>query len=166
MSKALTIVLVVLLGALASWSRSRSISPARGRPTTVRLPPGDDDRLRLHAVKSDTGSSADPESLWGSIDCASDSRASVVAERRRSAPDGHRRATGNDAYRRLTVLDGDDVSGERCELGRNEWSYGSEGGEGTFQLYREGERRITFASFRLPENFPTQHHPCSRTCCR
>ena len=36
----------------------------------------------------------------------------------------------------------------------NVYAKGSEGGNGTFQLYREGERRITFASFRLPDDFP------------
>jgi hypothetical protein len=102
---------------------------------------------------SDTGSSDDLEPLWGSIDCATDSRVHEVA----SGGDRHPRATaepqGNSSYRRLTVLDGDYVSGERCELGRNEWRYGSDLGEGTFQLYREGERWITFASFRLPGDF-------------
>jgi hypothetical protein len=106
-------------------------------------------------VSSDTSSRADPKSLWGRIDCASDSRATEVT----SGGDAHLMARGapqgDSAYRRLTVLDGDDISGERCELGRNERRYGSDGGKGTFQLYREGERRITFASFRLPENFQT-----------
>jgi Ca2+-binding RTX toxin-like protein len=106
-------------------------------------------------VSSDTSSTANPESRWGRIDCESDSRASVVA----SGGDPHLMATavpqGNSAYRSLSVLDGDDISGERCELGRNEQRYGSKGGKGTFQLYREGERRITFASFRLPADFPT-----------
>ena len=104
-------------------------------------------------VSSDTSSTANPESAWGKIDCASDSRANEVT----SGGDQHLMATaapqGNSAYRRLTAFDGDDVSGERCELGRNEQRYGSKGGKGTFQLYREGERRITFVSFRLPGDF-------------
>jgi hypothetical protein len=154
MSKALTIVLVMLLGtvgvlvafAIDFSDQGSPKEPCAFHPATMTA--------TGCTVKSDTGSSADPEALWGSIDCASNSRASVVA----SGGDPHPTATGapqgDDAYRRLTVLDGDNVSGERCELGRNEWTQGSEGGEGTFQLYREGERRITFVSFRLPENFP------------
>ena len=31
---------------------------------------------------------------------------------------------GNTAYRKLTVFDGDDYSGERCELGYNTWNEG------------------------------------------
>jgi hypothetical protein len=96
---------------------------------------------------------ADPEPLWGKIDCASDSRARVVASGDDPHPTASGEPQGNSAYRRLTLLDGDDVSGERCELGWNEWSHGSDPGKGTFQLYREGERRITFASFLLPEDF-------------
>ena len=165
MSKALTIVLVVLLAGAGVLVAFAIDLPGEGSPEASCTFHPATMTVSGCTVKSDTGSSADPESLWGSIDCASASRASVVP----SGGDPHPTATGapqgDDAYRRLTVLDGDDVSGERCELGRNEWGNGSGGGEGTFQLYREGERRITFASFRLPENFPL-NTPCSRTCCR
>jgi hypothetical protein len=108
-------------------------------------------------LSKDVGLSPDPEERWGKIDCESDSRVSEVA----SGGDPHPTATGDlqtdSAYRRLTVFDGDDVSGERCELGRNEHRYGSDGGDGTFQLYREGQRRITYVSFRLPEGFHADH---------
>ena len=44
----------------------------------------------------------------------------------------------------MSVLDGDIVyGGERCELGLNDQ-------DGPTALYREGQRRITFASIRLP----------------
>ena len=43
-------------------------------------------------------------------------------------------------------MDGDDIWGERCELGLNQ-----RGGPTAF--YSEGKRRVTYASIRLPENF-------------
>ena len=96
----------------------------------------------------DTARSADPEPIWGSIDCQS-------AERQRrivSGGDPHRTATGaaqgNDSYRELTVRDGDDFFGERCELGQNDHN------RGPTALFREGDRRVTFASYRLPKGYP------------
>lgn len=56
-------------------------------------------------------------------------------------------AQGNSSFRRLTVMDGDDYSGERCELGENDH-------EGPVAFYREGQRRATYVSMRLPSNFP------------
>jgi Polysaccharide lyase len=41
------------------------------------------------------------------------------------------------------VVDGDDYYGERCELGNNDK-------DAPNTLYREGQRRVTFASIRLP----------------
>jgi hypothetical protein len=46
------------------------------------------------------------------------------------------------------VLDGDDYYGERCELGLNDWR------SSPVALYHEGERLLTFASFKLPSQFP------------
>jgi hypothetical protein len=54
------------------------------------------------------------------------------------------------------VIDGDDLYGERCELGRNEYRYGENSGtqtSGTFALYDEGERKITFWSQRYGAGF-------------
>jgi Ca2+-binding RTX toxin-like protein len=110
-------------------------------------------------MSSDTASSANPERLWGRIECASDSRASEVTSGGDPYPTAGGAPQGNSASRRLTVLDGDDFWGERCELGRNESRYGSDGGDGTFQLYREGERRITIVDFRLPGDFQTDARP-------
>ena len=158
MSKALTIVLVMLVGAAGVLVAFAIDPPGEGSPKQPCVfHPATMTVQGCTVMKSDTGSSGDPASLWGIIDCASDSRASVVA----SGGDPHPTATGapqgDDDHRRLMVLDGDDVSGERCELGRNEQRYGDDGGDGTFQLYREGQRRITFVSFRLPEDFHTEH---------
>jgi Ca2+-binding RTX toxin-like protein len=105
-------------------------------------------------LSSDTGATTDPTEAWGRVDCASASREQLIS----GGGDPHATALGqaqaNDAFRRLTVIDGDDYYGERCELGRNEWRYGAHGGNGTFALYQEGDRRITFASFRFGSSFP------------
>jgi len=93
--------------------------------------------------------------MWGNVECATASREQWFA----SGGDQHPTATGepqpDDAFRQLTVFDGDNYSGERCELGRNEHRNGEQGGTGTFALYREGQRRITFASMRIPSSLPT-----------
>jgi hypothetical protein len=95
-------------------------------------------------VASDTGTNPDPVPFWGSIDCATASRHQLVG----SGGDTHLTATGspqaNTSYRRLTVIDGDDFWGERCELGEN-WTQPA----GPTVFYHEGERRVTFASIRL-----------------
>ena len=70
----------------------------------------------------------------------------IPHERRRPSPDGDRGgAQGDDAYLQLTVRDGDDFFGERCELGHNDHR------DGPTAIYREGDRRVTFASYRLPQ---------------
>jgi hypothetical protein len=98
-------------------------------------------------VFSDAGTNPDPASIWGKVDCADQSRAQQFL----SGGDTHLTATGvapgDSAYRRLTVIDGDDVYGERCELG---W----DNRKGPTALYRQGQRRLTEASIRLPSAFP------------
>ena len=64
---------------------------------------------------------------------------------------------GNTAFRKLTVFDGDNYSGERCELGYNTWNDGLASPtdpHGTFSNYFEGVRRATYFSVKLPDNFP------------
>jgi hypothetical protein len=103
--------------------------------------------LGCHLVASDTSADPDPLPFWGSIQCADDSRYSYVE----SGGDPHQSANGepsNGAYRRLTVDDGDDFYGERCELGLNDHNVGPT----TF--YHEGQHRVTYFSERLPANFP------------
>jgi polysaccharide lyase-like protein len=98
-------------------------------------------------VFSDAGTNPDPASIWGKVDCEDQSRAQQFL----SGGDTHLTATGNapgdSAYRRLTVMDGDDVSGERCELGLDTRS-------GPATLYRQGQHRLTEISIRLPTAFP------------
>jgi hypothetical protein len=102
-------------------------------------------------VKEDTAARSDPVAGWGRIDCRP-SRYQYVTTGGDPNPTGAGWAQGNGSFRRLTVIDGDDVYGERCELGRNEHRSGYT--PATFNLYREGQRRVTFVSLRLPKGFP------------
>jgi polysaccharide lyase-like protein len=107
-------------------------------------------------VASDTASNPDPISFWGKIDCEASSR----EQQQTAGGDSHLTATGtsqgNSAFRRATVIDGDDVWGERCELGNN-WSQptgATPAGPGPTMFYQDGERRLTYASLRLPSSTP------------
>ena len=104
-------------------------------PLALGLGDSDDRPVRiggLRTIAADTASNADPIPFWGAIDCERDSRV--------EHPSG--------AFRRLRVIDGDDLEGERCELGENDR------GEGPTVFYREGDRRVTLLSIRLPRDFP------------
>jgi len=98
-------------------------------------------------LASDTAGMADPLPFWGALDCAERSRHRRIATGGDPAPAGDGSPQGDAAFRRLTAVDGDDLWGERCELGLN-----NAGGPVSF--YREGERLVTYASFRLPHDFP------------
>jgi hypothetical protein len=108
-------------------------------------------------LRSDTAAVADATGgLWGNVECASASRYQFEHSGGDSAPESSGASQGNDSYRSLTVLDGDDFAGERCELGRNESRYGDNTGaqtDGTFALYEEGDHDVTFLSQRYPDNF-------------
>ncbi len=54
---------------------------------------------------------------------------------------------GDSAFRRLTVFDGDDAFGERCELGWDDR-------RSPTAFYRPGKHLITDISIRLPSPFP------------
>ena len=113
--------------------------------------------LRMQAtgcriINSDSSAKLNPAKLWGRVDCAASSR----AKRLKALRGPGRSATGNGRYRQLTVMDGDNISGERCELGLNDWR-----GK-TFAKFRQGEHRVTFASFRFPKDFPL-HEPMWQT---
>ena len=99
-------------------------------------------------VGSDTTSNSNPLPFWGSIDCANASRYATVANGGDEHPTATDNPQGNDSYRRLTVDDGDDFYGERCELGLNNRN------RGPTAFYREGDHRVTYFSERLPGNFP------------
>jgi|SRR5829696_528448 len=99
-------------------------------------------------IFSDTGTAPDPAVLWGKVDCEKQSRAQQI----NTGGDTHVTATGapqgDSAFRRLSVSDGDDVWGERCELGED-FRAG-----GPTVLYRQGKHRLTALSVRLPSTFP------------
>ncbi len=103
--------------------------------------------LGCKLIASDTASKSNPLPFWGSIQCASASRYSYVE----SGGDTHLTANGktqpDNAYRRLTLLNGDEYFGTRCELGENSRA-------GPTAFYHEGQHLITYFSLRLPSNFP------------
>lgn len=99
-------------------------------------------------VASDTASNPDPIPFWGSVDAASLLRHQQVVSGGDPHPTGTGDPQGNGSYRRMTVFDGDDFWGERAELGKNNNQVGPT------VFYREGQRRVTFASIRLPSSSP------------
>jgi hypothetical protein len=121
------------------------------------VPRGCDPQLaRLRApgcrtVFNDTGADPDAERLWADIECVTEGRHRVVDTGGDPAPTALAQPQGNEAYRRLTVIDGDDLYGERCELGNNEHRACCGPNPA---VYREGQHRITFISFWLPAGFP------------
>ena len=107
-------------------------------------------KLRTHdcvIVKGDSGTRPDPVPLWGDLACVNAKREREVGpggDRHTKAEGG---AAGNRRFRQLTVVDGDNFYGERCELGNNSWK------DPTFVNYYEGDHMVTFVSLRLPRNF-------------
>jgi hypothetical protein len=89
---------------------------------------------------ADPGESAKVAGIWGEYACAQESRIGLEPE---GGVDGG-------AYRSFTVLDGDDVDGERCEVGLNDHA------DGPTAFYRDGERAITGFAVRLPRDFPLE----------
>lgn len=103
---------------------------------------------------SDTGQEEEAEPLWGSVDCDLDDSPPEVSGPIQVDSDGDPADRGDgspqndDDYRIVRIHDGDDFFGERCELGENDSD------KGPTAVYRDGERLITYASFRLPPTFP------------
>jgi hypothetical protein len=99
-------------------------------------------------LRGDVGSDPNAANLYGFLDgMASPDRAEYFVS---GGPSGG-------PFRRCTVKDGDNVSGERCEYGRNNRCAGlasSTNHYGTFFLYGAGTRRITEYDLRLPTSFP------------
>ena len=104
-------------------------------------------------VASDTAADPNPVPFWGKVDCADSSRHQHIASGGDPATTAVGDQQGDQAFRRITVIDGDDVWGERCELGYN-WheasdpGYGLEG-PGPTVFYHEGMRLVTFISIRV-----------------
>lgn len=104
-------------------------------------------------IASDTASDPSPLPFWGKIDCQNASRHQWITAGGDTHVTGGGGDQGNGSFRRLTVMDGDDVWGERCELGYN-WNEANDPGTGVVGpgptvLYGEGQRRVTYASLRL-----------------
>lgn len=142
MRGAAAVVLAVTVGMVTGCSADDELGAVE-----VALPP--------LVLAAETGRSPDPSKFWGSVDCDLDGdpvqRSGAV--RLKTGGDVVSAAggvfNGDKAFRRLTTFDGDDFYGERCELGLND-------DEGPTAFYREGERRVTYASFRLPDNYPLE----------
>ncbi len=100
-----------------------------------------------HLIASDTASESNPLPFWGSIQCASSTRYSYEESGGDTNPTASGEAQQNSAYRKLTLLDGDEFFGARCELGENSQT-------GPTAFYHEGQHRVTYFSERLPSNFP------------
>ncbi len=135
----LTLVVASLLCLLTSLAPV--IAGAKGRHGHHKK------RHRSGLIASDTAANPDPNPFWGRNYCANDQRVQQFT----SGGDTHLTATGapqgDAAFRRMTVFDGDDIWGERCELG---W----DSRNSPTAFYRPGTRRITEISIRLPSNFP------------
>ena len=98
-------------------------------------------------IASDTGSDPNANHFWGRNYCASNQRVQQITTGGDTHLTGTGAPQGDAAFRRMTVLDGDDSFGERCELG---W----DNRNGPTAFYRQRARRITELSIRLPSNFP------------
>jgi Polysaccharide lyase len=98
-------------------------------------------------VFSDNGVNPDATSIWGEVGCQNQSRAQVISTGGDTHPTITGAPQGDSSFRRLSVIDGDDFYGERCELGQDFRS-------GPTVLYRPGKHRITELSVRLPSTFP------------
>ena len=139
-------------------ARACSDPSDKGNPNCPLYHPGTTIGMTLPTactvVASDTAANADPMPFWGSIECGSSPSTPNPSRHQRSATGGDPAVQGtgygqaDTAFRRLTVFDGDDFYGERCELGLNE----NRGGPVAF--YNEGQRRATYFSVRLPDSFP------------
>jgi hypothetical protein len=134
----------------AAAARPATTRPAAGGlrcPLAARFGPLSISLPACPEVASDTAAHPGATEFWGAVECARASRYAFVP----GGGDGHLTASGapqgNRSYRRLTVIDGDDYYGERCELGENDT-------EGPTAFYREGDQMVTYFSERLPRNFP------------
>jgi hypothetical protein len=107
-------------------------------------------------LRNDTSSDPQTKNLWGLPEACMPGQIGNP----QSGGDPSTMATGdpqgNASYRTLTVFDGDNISGERCELSYNTWHQplaSPSNWNGTFYDYTEGMRRATYLSYRFPENF-------------
>ena len=149
--------MLAALAALAAYGGSEesiACDPPDRNLSELTVPDG----CRL--IASDTASEEDPIPFWGEIDCVSESRHRRLPVTGDDHPDAFGDSQIDGGLRRISVVDGDDISGERCELGEN-WRLKSDPGTGNegpgpTVLYEEGDRRITMISVRLPKEWDLQ----------
>jgi hypothetical protein len=143
---ALAVVLAAAAAAFVALGAGESGAPSCGLTgpgeTVEMTEPG------CQVIASDTAAEASPLPFWGSIQCASTSRYAYAETGGDPHPAADGMPQGNEAFRRLTVLNGDDFSGSRCELGENDHF------TGPTVFYRQGDHLVTYFSERLPDNFP------------
>ena len=118
--------------------------PVEQGPCAFALEPG----ANCELLFEDSAATSDVNGVWGSIECASASRQTMSADAGDPGATAFGETQAGPGYRSLQVIDGDDFYGERCELGRNDHR------SSPTAVYEEGQRRVTYASFRLPANFP------------
>jgi hypothetical protein len=160
----IVVCLLIALAALVSEVAGGGVTPQLATtlaPSCPLSPPGSNLGYTVSGcklVRSDTGADPDAHHLWGArYACASDSRVTNPQTGGDPRPMADGTLQGNTAYRKLTVYDGDNYSGERCELAYNVWDNGlasSSNPVGTFWNYFEGDHLITYESVRLPDSFP------------
>lgn len=114
-------------------------------------------------LREDVSASADAlTGLWGEFGNDNPSRLVFKSSGGDPRPKADGQPQGNSNYREITVAPGDtwqtDPPGRRSELGRNttvpvytECQPGSK--DGTFSVYKEGQRKITFFSRLFYDNF-------------
>lgn len=97
---------------------------------------------------ADQSTDPDHRRLWGSHDCERRERVRRPTGGADPHSDSNGRPPADDRFRRLRAIDGDDVWGQRCEIGANDHR------TSPTALYGPGERRLTFTSFRVPRTLP------------
>ena len=140
-TKRALLVLAVSEGLLAA-GQANIASAVASTPADPPPPPP-----TLKVLREDDCSNPDPKPLWspdGPLDAASPSRFTHFTG---GGPDGG-------PFRRITVDEGDNVWGERAELGYNSHVLASDGSLRTFWLYREGDHAVTEWWLRLAPDFP------------
>lgn len=141
------------LGRLASLLGPTSPEPA---PTSTRIEPcGRNSPEECVVFAADSGKEADLLDFWGAVECdlddepAAGSGERVIPTGGDPQPTATGRPQGDDSYRLMVTQEGDDLAGERCEIGRNDYRI-----EPITVFYREGDHLLTFISVFLPAGFP------------
>jgi hypothetical protein len=111
----------------------------------------------LAGCNADRARNPDAAAIWGPLDCQRQGAWRPDWWKKPLVPRSYKWfSSGGPAdqpYRRLTVFDGQGDRGERCELGFSDWGNHWRT-NGSFQVYHEGDHRLTGFWLRFPDNFP------------